>query len=41
MSVEILRRRVNDDVGAVLERPEVDRARERRVDDERDALPPS
>jgi hypothetical protein len=35
--VEVLRRRVDHHVGAVLDRPEVDRARERRVHDERDS----
>ena len=37
MSVQILRRRVDHDIGTVLHRAEVDRARERRVDDEREA----
>jgi hypothetical protein len=36
VAAEVLRRRVHDDVGAVLDRAEVDRAREGRVDDERD-----
>src|SRR6478672_5485897 len=38
MTVEILRRRMDDDVRAVLDRPEVDGARERRIDDESDPL---
>ena len=39
--VEVLRRRVDDDVRAVLERTEVDRTGEGGVDDERDARSPS
>src|SRR6266550_7560441 len=37
MAIEKFRRRVNDDVRAMLDGAEIHRARKRRVDDERDA----
>ncbi len=37
VSAQVLRGGVNDDVRAVLERAEIDRGGERRIDDEREA----
>ena len=37
MAVEIFRRGMNDDIGAMRERAAIDRARERRIDHDRDA----